>query len=78
MHHTLLDHSALTGSGGEESFYMFEADNSKVNSGSALDATCLVVQFLGGPASGWHRLDFEIICNHLVVVLWIYCVGITM
>ena len=59
VHHTLLDHSALTGSGGEESFYMFEADNSKVNSGSALDATCLVVQFLGGPASGWHRLDFR-------------------
>ncbi|MCE9108428.1 BACON domain-containing protein [Bacteroides pyogenes] len=60
-HHTLSDYVPLTynGSGGEVSFYMFESDNSKANTGSALDATCLVVHFLGGPATGWHRLDFR-------------------
>ncbi|MGI6815480.1 hypothetical protein ACFX5L_11245 [Bacteroides sp. KG123] len=60
-HHTLADYVPLTynGSGEEVSFYMFESDNAKANTGSALDATCLVVQFIGGPATGWHRLDFR-------------------
>lgn len=60
-HHTLSSYVPLTydGTGGEVSFYMFESDNSKANTGSALDATCLVVHFLGGPATGWHRLDFR-------------------
>lgn len=56
-----VGYAALTysGSGGEASFYMLESDNAKANTGSALDATCLVVHFLGGPANGWHRLDFR-------------------
>ncbi|MBR6433759.1 MAG: hypothetical protein IKS70_05060, partial [Bacteroides sp.] len=60
-HHTLADYVHMTydGSGEEVSFYMFESDNAKANTGSALDATCLVVYFLGGPATGWHRLDFR-------------------
>ena len=59
-HHTLSPSIvSMTGFGGEVSFYMFESDNSRANTGSALDATCLVVHFLGGPASGWHRLDFR-------------------
>ncbi|WP_333616204.1 BACON domain-containing protein [Bacteroides pyogenes] len=59
-HHTLSpSYVSLVGLGGEVSFYMFESDNSKANTGSALDATCLVVHFLGGPATGWHRLDFR-------------------
>ena len=60
INHTLAEYVPLTynGTGGEVSFYMFESDNSKANT-SALDATCLVVNFLGGPADGWHRLDFR-------------------